>query len=271
MFRRTTLLSSLVLAATAAIALLTPSTAFAKPEFAMKEKVGCDYCHKTPGGPRNFRGLYYRTHGHSFADFDNVFEAKMAGVPADSKGEAAMAKNATYPKYTVAPLLNYTVKDIDDKPVNLGRYQGDVILVVNVASKCGNTPQYASLEKLYEKYKEKGLVILGFPANDFGKQEPGTNKEIKEFCDLTYKVAFPMFSKIVVKGEGQAPFYKYLTEKETNPKFGGDIEWNFAKFIVNRKGEIVARIPARTDPAKPDVIAMIEKELAAEKPEKTEK
>ena len=136
-------------------------------------------------------------------------------------------------------------------------------MVVNVASKCGNTPQYKSLEALYEKYKDKGLVILGFPANDFLRQEPGTDKEIKEFCELTYKVAFPMFSKVVVKGEGQVPFYKFLTDKTTNAKFGGDIEWNFAKFLIGRNGQVVGRVKAGTDPMTPAVVTAIEKELAA--------
>jgi glutathione peroxidase len=118
------------------------------------------------------------------------------------------------------------------------------------------------MEALYEKYKSKGFEVLGFPANEFGKQEPGSDKEIKEFCTSTYKVSFPMFSKIVVKGDEQAPLYKFLTSKETDPKFGGDIEWNFAKFLVNRKGEVVGRFKAFTDPMKPDVVEAIEKELA---------
>jgi glutathione peroxidase len=161
-----------------------------------------------------------------------------------------------------APALDFTMKDIDGKDVKLSKYQGKVIMVVNVASRCGNTPQYASLEKLYETYKDKGFVILGFPANEFLQQEPGTDKEIKQFCTSKYNVTFPMFSKIVVKGAGQHPFYKHLTSKETDPKFGGDIEWNFAKFIINRKGEIVGRVKAGTDPSKPEVVAEIEKQLA---------
>lgn len=250
--------------AAAAVALL-PSLAQAKPAYAMKEKVGCDHCHQMPGGPRNFRGLYYFANDHSFAKFDELFEAKAAGVPPGSKAGDAMCKTPGYPKAAtanIAPIWQHTAKDIDGKTVNLGRYQGKVALVVNVASKCGNTPQYADMEALYEKYNDKGLVILGFPANEFGKQEPGTDAEIKQFCDATYKVKFPMFSKIVVKGEGQDPLYKFLTDKETNPRFGGDIEWNFAKFLVNRKGEIVTRIPARTKPTNAETVALIEKALA---------
>jgi glutathione peroxidase len=254
--------------AVTAIAMLNTS-AQAKPKYAMKEKVACDFCHQNPGGPRNFRGLYYGANDHSFEKFDEVYEAKAAGVPANSKGGDAMAKAPAYPNVTgIAPLWRFSEKDIEGKPVNLARYQGQVALVVNVASKCGNTPQYADLETLYDKYKDQGLVVLGFPANEFGMQEPGSNKEIKEFCELTYKVKFPMFSKIVVKGEGQDPFYKFLTNKETNPKFGGDIEWNFAKFLVNRKGEIIARIPARTKPNSPEFFALVEKALAEKAPEK---
>jgi glutathione peroxidase len=162
--------------------------------------------------------------------------------------------------------LNFTLNDIDGKAVKLAKYRGNVILMVNVASYCGMTPQYAGLQQLYEKYHKKGFTVLGFPANEFGKQEPGTDKEIKEFCSTKYKVGFPMFSKIVVKGEGQHALYKHLTSKEANGKFGGEIEWNFVKFLLNRKGEVVARIPVRTDPSAPEVVAQIEKLLAEPKP-----
>lgn len=238
------------------------TAAWAKPEYAAKEQVNCLYCHEQPGKARNFRGLFYAAHNHSFADFDNEFEAKMAGVKPDSKGPDAMPSTPDYPRYKVAPTLNFTMKDIDGKPVNLGRYQGNVILMVNVASFCGNTPQYASLQQMYDKYREKGFTILAFPANEFGKQEPGTNKEIKAFCTSKYSVTFPIFSKVVVKGDGQVPLYKLLTDKKTDPQFGGDIEWNFAKFLLNRKGEIVARFPAGMNPLTPKVVEAVEKELA---------
>jgi glutathione peroxidase len=244
---------------------LAPRASQATPAYAMKEKVGCDNCHQMPGGPRNFRGLFYAANNHSFAKFDETFEAKAAGVKPGSKAGDAMAQTPGYPKTAsanLAPVWQHTAKDIDGKTVNLGRYQGQVALIVNVASKCGNTPQYADMEGLYDKYKDQGFVVLGFPANEFGAQEPGTNAEIKQFCEATYKVKFPMFSKIVVKGEGQDPLYKFLTDKESNPKFAGDIEWNFAKFLVNRKGEIIARIPARTKPTNPETVALIEKALA---------
>nr|WP_309695130.1 glutathione peroxidase [Armatimonas sp.] len=155
------------------------------------------------------------------------------------------------------------MKDIQGNPVKLSRYEGSVVMVVNVASKCGNTPQYKSLEALYEKYKNKGLVVLGFPANDFGAQEPGTDKEIKEFCEATYKVQFPMFSKISVKGDATAPLYKFLTDKATNPKFDGPIEWNFDKFIIGRNGEVVGRVKPGTDPMSNSVVMQLEKALAS--------
>jgi glutathione peroxidase len=172
---------------------------------------------------------------------------------------------ATAAHKKVAPALNFAMNDIDGNPVQLSKYQGSVIMIVNVASLCGNTPQYAGLQKLYDQYGKKGLVILGFPSNDFHQQEPGTNAEIKSFCSLNYHVTFPLFSKIVVKGDGQAPLYQFLTSKTTNPKFGGEIEWNFAKFLLNRKGEVVARFPAKEDPLKPDVVDIIKRELSSPK------
>lgn len=237
----------------------------ATPEFAKKENKMCNYCHVKPGGDRNFRGIFYATHGKSFAEFDNVYEAKAAGVDPASMGGDAVPTVATYPRVKAPAALNFVLKDIDGNPVKLARYSGNVIMIVNVASKCGNTPQYAGLQKIYDKYKAKGFTILAFPANDFGKQEPGTEKEIKEFCAETYKVKFPLFSKITVKGDEQAPLYKFLTSKETDPKFPGDIEWNFAKFLINRKGEVVARFQPGVKPETADVVAAIEKELATER------
>lgn len=159
--------------------------------------------------------------------------------------------------------LQFKVKDIDGKEVDLGDYKGKVVLIVNVASKCGNTPQYDGLEKMYEKYKEQGLVVLGFPANNFGKQEPGSNEQIKEFCTSTYKVAFPMMSKVSVKGADITPLYKFLTDKQANGEFGGDVEWNFAKFLVDRNGAVIARFNNRTQPDSPQMTAEVEKALGA--------
>jgi len=158
--------------------------------------------------------------------------------------------------------LQFVMKDIDGKDVDLSQYKGKVVMIVNVASKCGNTPQYKQLEALHKKYSEKGLVILGFPANEFGSQEPGSNEQIKEFCTSTYHVDFPMFSKIVVKGPGQADLYKYLTSKETNPQYAGDITWNFEKFLVGRDGQVVNRFTPKTKPDAPQVVKAIEAELS---------
>jgi glutathione peroxidase len=159
--------------------------------------------------------------------------------------------------------LQFKMKDIDGKEVALSDYKGKVVLIVNVASKCGNTPQYKTLEALYEKNKDAGLVIIGVPANEFGKQEPGTDAEIKEFCTSKYNVTFPMMSKVVVKGDGIAPLYKFLTEKETNPNFAGPITWNFEKFLINRKGEVVKRFTPKTKPDSEDVMKAVKAELDA--------
>lgn len=158
-------------------------------------------------------------------------------------------------------VLDFKMKDIDGKDVNLKKYKGDVLLIVNTASKCGYTPQYEGLENIYEKYKAQGFYVLGFPANNFGSQEPGTEAEIKEFCESKYKVTFPMFAKISVKGDDQDALYKFLTAKETNPLFAGDISWNFNKFLVNRKGEVVARFSSKDTPESETVTSQIEKYL----------
>ncbi|MEO8043064.1 MAG: glutathione peroxidase [Acidobacteriota bacterium] len=159
-------------------------------------------------------------------------------------------------------ILDFKMKDIDGNDVKLKKYKGDVLLVVNTASKCGYTPQYEGLQATYEKYKDQGFYVLGFPANNFGGQEPGTEKEIKEFCESKYKVTFPMFAKISVKGADQDPLYAYLTGKETNPEFAGDITWNFNKFLIDRKGKIVARFSSKDKPESEAVTQAIEKYLA---------
>lgn len=159
-------------------------------------------------------------------------------------------------------LFKYKMKDIDGKEVRLSKYKGNVLLVVNTASKCGYTPQYEGLEETYQKYKDKGFYVLGFPANNFGGQEPGTETEIKEFCTTKYKVTFPMFAKISVKGADQDPLYAYLTSKEKNPDFAGDITWNFNKFLIDRDGKIVARFSSKIKPESEEVSQAIEKYLA---------
>jgi glutathione peroxidase len=162
-----------------------------------------------------------------------------------------------------ASVLDFHVKDIDGKDVDLAKYKGHVLLVVNTASQCGFTPQYKDMEAVYEKYKDQGFEVLAFPANEFGKQEPGSNEQIKEFCSSKYKVSFPLFSKIVVKGEGMDPLYQFLTSDATNPKFSGTIPWNFTKFLVNKKGEVIARFQPRDKPTSESVTHAIETALAA--------
>ena len=163
----------------------------------------------------------------------------------------------------VPPALNFKMKPLNGKDdVPLSNYLGKVVLMVNVASECGLTPQYESLQAMHKKYADQGLSVLGFPANEFGAQEPGSNEQIAKFCKQNYGVEFDMFSKVVVKGAGQCDLYKYLTSKETNGKFGGPISWNFEKFLVNRKGEVVARFAPNVKPDSAEVIKAIEAELA---------
>ena len=159
-------------------------------------------------------------------------------------------------------VYDYSARSIDGAEQPLSQYRGHPLLIVNVASKCGFTPQYAALEALYEKYKDKGFVIVGVPANNFMSQEPGTNEEIKKFCSNKYNVTFPMMSKVSVKGDDKAPLYTFLTDKTSDPQFGGDIKWNFTKFLFDRNGNIVARFEPATTPDSPQVIAAVEAALA---------
>jgi glutathione peroxidase len=168
---------------------------------------------------------------------------------------------ATDEKMTEKSVLDFTMKNIDGEDVKLSSYGGKVLLLVNVASKCGYTPQYKGLESIYEKYKEQGLVVMGFPANNFFWQEPGTDEEIKTFCSTKYNVTFPMFAKISVKGGKIHPLYKFLTSKETNPEFSGSISWNFNKFLVDRSGKVVARFGSKDEPESPKVVQAIEQAL----------
>ena len=161
-------------------------------------------------------------------------------------------------------IYDFKVKDIDGAEVKLRKYRGNVLLVVNTASKCGYTPQYESLEATYEKYKDKRFFVLGFPTNNFANQEPGTDAEIKEFCTSKYKVTFPMFAKISVKGKDADPLYAYFTDLKINPVYGGDITWNFNKFLIDRKGKIVGRFSSKQTPDSPDVTAAIEEALNAD-------
>jgi glutathione peroxidase len=157
-------------------------------------------------------------------------------------------------------VYSYTLNSIDGKPAPLVDYKGKVVLIVNVASQCGYTPQYSALESIYEKYKDQGFVILGFPANNFGAQEPGTNEEIKTFCSRKYSVKFPMYAKISVKGDDQAPLYSYLT-KDTPAGISGEIKWNFTKFLMDRNGNVVQRFEPAVTPDSKEVTSAIEKQL----------
>ena len=184
------------------------------------------------------------------------------GVVAIAFGAAFLFFHAESVSAKSASILDFKMKDIDGKDVKLKKYKGNVLLVVNTASKCGYTPQYEGLQATFDKYKGQGFYVLGFPANNFGGQEPGTAAEIKEFCTSKYKVTFPMFAKISVKGTDQDPLYSYLTNKETNGDLSGDIKWNFTKFLVDRKGHIVARFEPKVKPDSPEVTQAIEKYLA---------
>lgn len=158
-------------------------------------------------------------------------------------------------------VYQFTVQDIHGKDVSLSEFKGKAILIVNVASECGYTPQYADLQELYEKHKDKGLVILGFPANDFGAQEPGTNEEILTFCSTKFGVSFPMFSKITVKGEGQHPLYHFLTTKDLNGVLDSEVKWNFQKFLVDREGKLVRVIKPGVSVDNDEAIEAIESVL----------
>ena len=159
-------------------------------------------------------------------------------------------------------IYDFTMKSIDGQPVSLKDYSGKVVMLVNVASKCGFTPQYAGLEKLYEKYKDRGFVIVGVPANNFAQQEPGTNDEIKKFCSNKYNVTFPMMSKVSVLGDDETPLYRFLTDKSSNPQVGGDIKWNFTKFLFDRNGKPVARFEPAVTPDSPEVQNAVESALS---------
>jgi glutathione peroxidase len=173
-----------------------------------------------------------------------MLSAACCGLAADSKS-----------------IYDFTMKSIDGQQVSLKSYSGKVVLLVNVASKCGFTPQYTGLEALYEKYKDRGLVIVGIPANNFGFQEPGTNEEIKKFCSNKYNVTFPMMAKVSVLGDDETPLYQFLTDKSTNPQISGDIKWNFTKFLFDRKGKPVARFEPAVTPDSPQVTAAVESAL----------
>lgn len=168
------------------------------------------------------------------------------------KGESFLMATAT------PTIYDFTLNDIDGKPSPLKHYRGKVLLLVNTASFCGNTPQYEGLQAIYDQYHQQGLEILAFPANNFGKQEPGSDEEIKSFCFTKYSLTFPLFSKISVTGEDTHPLYQYLTKKSPFP---GDVEWNFQKYLVDRKGNVVAKYRPSLKPRSPKIIEDIERVL----------
>lgn len=163
-------------------------------------------------------------------------------------------------KSKISSISNLTVKDIHLKEVKLSDYKGKVLLIVNVASKCGFTYQYEGLQKIYEKYKDRGFEILGFPCNDFGGQEPGTNKEISEFCSLNFNTTFPMFDKVNIKGDKEAKLFKILTDNPVTGK--SSVKWNFEKFIIDKKGNVVKRFRSTTKPESKIITSSIEEELS---------
>lgn len=158
--------------------------------------------------------------------------------------------------------LNFKMKSLEGQDVDLKDYQGKVVLMVNVASRCGATPQYDALQSLHKTFADEGFVVLGFPCNQFGAQEPGTAEEIRSFCTNKYSVTFPLFAKIDVNGESAAPLYQYLTSQETRPKGTGKIGWNFEKFLIGRDGQVVARYGTREQPDSDTVVTAIRAELA---------
>lgn len=171
------------------------------------------------------------------------------------------AKEEAKPGDDQMPALAFTMKDIDGNDHDLRQYSGKVVLIVNGASQCGFTGQYKGLQSLYAKYKDKGFVIIGIPTNDFGKQEPGSNAEIKDFCTGKYSVTFPLMEKVHVKGKEICPLYKYLTSKKADHKHGGDVEWNFTKFLIGRHGRVVDRFDSRTTPNDDKLVKAIDKAL----------
>ncbi len=165
--------------------------------------------------------------------------------------------------FAASSVHEFTLNALNGTPTPLASYKGKVMLIVNVASQCGYTYQYEGLQALYVKYKDKGLVVAGFPANNFGGQEPGSDAEIGAFCKSKFGVTFPMFSKISVAGHDKAPLYRFLTDKTANPKTGGEIPWNFTKYLVDRNGKVLARFDAPVEPESKELTSAIEAALAA--------
>jgi glutathione peroxidase len=175
---------------------------------------------------------------------------------------AALSMAQTRTGGKVPEVLNFTMKSLNSQSVNLSKYQGKVVLIVNTASECGYTYQYEGLQALHKKYASQGLSILGFPSNDFGQQEPGSDREIQQFCKANYGVEFDMFAKVEVLGGNKVPLFQYLTSAATNPKSSGEIEWNFEKFLIGRDGQILARFKSPVEPESRELTASVESALA---------
>src|SRR5262245_27737328 len=176
---------------------------------------------------------------------------------------ATMSTAQTRTGGTVPDVLSFTMKSLTGQPVNLSKYQGKVVLIVNTASECGFTYQYEGLEALHKKYATQGLSILGFPSNDFGSQEPGSDADIQQFCKSNYGVEFDMFSKVRVLGGNKVPLFQHLTSSATNPKFAGEISWNFEKFLIGRDGQILGRFKSPVEPQSRELTAAIEAALVS--------
>jgi glutathione peroxidase len=178
-----------------------------------------------------------------------------------SRSRIAILPFAAMTLMAASSVHDFTLKTIDGRDAPLSAYKGKVVLLVNVASKCGYTPQYTGLQKLYDEYKGKGLVIVGVPANNFGSQEPGTNEEIKTFCTRNYNVTFPMMSKVSVKGDDQTPLYQYVTSAAANASTAGDVKWNFTKFLVDKNGKVISRFESKVTSEAPELRAAIDEAL----------
>jgi glutathione peroxidase len=206
--------------------------------------------------------------GHRWEEWPDVY-LKFLSFRANSIRETKMKKLFVLLALLGTTLMavektvyDFTLNSIEGQATPLASFKGKLVLLVNVASRCGFTPQYAGLEALYEKYKDRGFVIVGIPANNFGAQEPGSNQEIKTFCTSKYHVTFPMMAKVSVKGSDITPLYAFLTDKASNPKTGGEIGWNFTKFLVGPEGKVIARFDSEVEPDSKDLTSAIEKALS---------
>jgi len=193
--------------------------------------------------------------------FDSVKSRRTLHTPAMKKLITSLAALLAAATMIASPIQDISVKDIDGKDTSLKAFDGKVVLIVNVASKCGYTPQYKGLETVHKKYKDQGFSVVGFPCNDFGRQEPGTATEIKEFCSATYSVTFPLMEKVHVKGTEQHPIYAALTGKDS--PFPGEVKWNFGKFLLGKDGKILKRWDSGAEPTSAEVTKAIEEALKA--------